>query len=269
MDRNEQITNMEEFIIKDSVLIDYTGKGGDVVIPDSVKVIDQLAFYNCHGLTSINIPNSVTEIGWRAFEDCCDLTSINIPNSVTEIGGKAFRGCTGLDSINISDSVTEIGESVFAFCFSLTSINIPDSVMRIGEGAFYNCSRLTSINIPDAVVGNISYIFSGTKIKRVPQGNIAYKGFNADMTCRGFQYEEGKTYVCDKAQLCQCGFHACLNPLDCFSYYYDKNVVYHEVILEDRTGEKESDSKICGRKITIGRRLTLQEMISIFNELNK
>ena len=47
----------------------------------------------------------------------------------------------------------------------------------------------------------------------------AYKGFNPDMTCRGFQYEEGKTYETDKAELCECGFHACLEPLDVIAYY--------------------------------------------------
>ena len=167
--------------------------------------------------------------------------------------------------------MTEISDYTFRGCSSLTSINIPDSVTKIEWGVFRGCIGLTSINIPDAVMveGNISYIFSGTKTKRVPQGNIAYKGFNADMTCRDFQYKEGETYVCDEAQLCECGFHACLNPLDCFNYYAGENTVYHEVILEDRTGEMESDSKVCGKKITIGRRLTLQEMISIFNELNE
>ena len=42
----------------------------------------------------------------------------------------------------------------------------------------------------------------------------AYKGFKADMTCRGFKYEVGKTYKTDKAVLCECGFHACEHPLD-------------------------------------------------------
>lgn len=212
-----------DFEIENGVLIEYKGKGGNVVIPEGVTKIDYSAFSGCTGLTSISIPDSVMGIGGWAFSDCSSLTSINIPDSVTEIGWGVFRGCIGL----------------------------------------------TSINIPDAVVGNISYIFSGTKIKRVPQGNIAYKGFNADMTCRDFQYEEGKTYVCGEAKLCQCGFHACLNPLDCFIYYSGDNVVYHEVILEYRSDDvNDDDSKVCGRKITIGRRLTLQEMISIFNKLN-
>ena len=37
----------------------------------------------------------------------------------------------------------------------------------------------------------------------------AYKGFNEDMTCRGFQYEEGKDYETDSAKVCNKGFHAC------------------------------------------------------------
>ena len=48
---------------------------------------------------------------------------------------------------------------------------------------------------------------------------IAYKGMNSDMTCKGFQYEIGKSYKTDKAELCECGFHACLNPIDVLDYY--------------------------------------------------
>ncbi len=47
----------------------------------------------------------------------------------------------------------------------------------------------------------------------------AYKGFNKDMKCRGFQYEIGKAYETDAADLCSIGFHACENPLDCFGHY--------------------------------------------------
>ena len=49
---------------------------------------------------------------------------------------------------------------------------------------------------------------------------IAYKGMKSDMTCKGFQYEIGKTYKTDKAELCNCGFHACLNPIDVLEYYH-------------------------------------------------
>ena len=48
---------------------------------------------------------------------------------------------------------------------------------------------------------------------------IAYKGMKFDMTCKGFHYEIGKSYKTYKAELCNCGFHACLNPIDVLDYY--------------------------------------------------
>ena len=89
----------------------------------------------------------------------------------------------------------------------------------------------------------------------------AYKGFNKDMTCRDFQFEEGKTYEEKKAVLCNSGFHACENPLDCLSYYSPNKSVYHEVDLDGVSDERLEDSKVCGKRITIGARLDFAGMV--------
>ena len=91
----------------------------------------------------------------------------------------------------------------------------------------------------------------------------AYKGFNRDMTCRGFQYEEGKTYETEKADLCNTGFHACENPLDCFYYYAPCNSVFREVELEDVSEQTSDDSKRVAKKITIGAELSVREICKL------
>ena len=97
----------------------------------------------------------------------------------------------------------------------------------------------------------------------------AYKGFGKDMKCRDFQYEEGKTYECEKAALCEEGFHACELPLDCMSYYPLNNAEYHEVELDGVTGEKSNDSKVCGTKIRIGAKLNIKDLVNAEIELIK
>lgn len=83
---------MSDFEIK-SVLVKYKGKGGKVIIPDSVTAIGDEAFRGCKSLTSVEIPSSVTSIEYGAFLGCKSLTSIKIPTSVERIEWRAFEGC--------------------------------------------------------------------------------------------------------------------------------------------------------------------------------
>ena len=84
----------------------------------------------------------------------------------------------------------------------------------------------------------------------------AYKGFNKHMQCtpngKIFQYEIGKEYKEDKADLCSCGFHACENPLDVLDYYSGIDNKFCEVELDEIDSKRNKDSKICGKKIKIG-----------------
>ena len=80
-----------------------------------------------------------------------------------------------------------------------------------------------------------------------------FKGFTKDMKCRDFQYEEGKTYEEPEARLCDKGFHACEDPIDCLNYYAPAESKFHEVDLDEVSDERSSeDSKRVGRRITIG-----------------
>ena len=89
----------------------------------------------------------------------------------------------------------------------------------------------------------------------------SYKGFNKDMTCRGFQYEEGKEYETEKAECCETGFHACEYPLDCFSHYAPNGSVYHEVEQDGDIDRKDDGTKIASTKIKIGARISIAGIV--------
>lgn len=72
-----------DFIIKNGVLNEYKGSGGDVVIPDTVTGIGELAFEGCTGLKSVTIPDSVTSIDEYVFSGCVKLEKINVASGNT------------------------------------------------------------------------------------------------------------------------------------------------------------------------------------------
>ena len=87
-----------------------------------------------------------------------------------------------------------------------------------------------------------------------------YKGFDKDLKCRGFQYEIGKEYEENTADICHKGFHACENPMDVFGYYNPADSRYCEVDL-DTNEQTEEDSKRVGKKIKIETEIGLSGLI--------
>lgn len=106
---------------------------------------------------------------------------------------------------------------------------------------------------------------TNAKTKNKQKGDIkmkAYKGFDRDLKCRGFQYEIGKEYEEKEAEACEKGFHACENPLEVFRYYppCDGNR-YCEVEQDGELSKHGGDFKVASTKIKIGVELGLKGLI--------
>ena len=87
-----------------------------------------------------------------------------------------------------------------------------------------------------------------------------FKGFDKDLRCKDFQYEIGKEYETERAEICEEGFHACEFPLDVLRYYNPADSRFCEVEL-DANEQTRDDSKRVGKKIKIGAEIGLSGLV--------
>jgi len=92
---------------------------------------------------------------------------------------------------------------------------------------------------------------------------IAFKGLDRNFSCRGHQFEVGKTYevAAEKVKVCEGGFHACTNPIDIWKYYGPYETRYARVECLGITDTHKEDSKIACEKIKIVEELSLSELL--------
>ncbi len=108
------------------------------------------------------------------------------------------------------------------------------------------------------------------KTKRVLKKNAikAYKAFNSDLTCIGFQYEVGKEYHHKgELKMCCAGFHACPKLVDCFSFYpfSETKTRVAEVLVWGKVKYEDAGVKLCASNIKVLRELTWNEVLSLCN----
>lgn len=123
-----------------------------VSLPNSVKVIESGALYNCTKLKSVVLPEKLLSIegtwNWDegVFARCSSLTDVKF-KACNYIGDQAFYSCNALNHITLPSDLKTIDQNAFAYCHNLHSVDFPPLLERIGSYAFQDCA-LDSISLP-------------------------------------------------------------------------------------------------------------------------
>lgn len=172
----------------------YNGNDEIVEIPDQIndKPVTEIkgwAFFQNHTMTNVLIPNSITVINSNAFNQCIALKEVALPGDLTEIADNVFTGCTALTRVIMPGGVTRIGSAAFAGCTNLIDIDIPESVTEIGFNAFSDTAWLAEKQEQNPLVIVNHILIDGTACKgnvSVPDG-VTSIGGNAFYGCKDLE----------------------------------------------------------------------------------
>ena len=91
---------------------------------------------------------------------------------------------------------------------------------------------------------------------------VAYKGFDSDWTCRGYQFAIGQTYEhAGPVKACESGFHACEYPLHVLRYYKPAQSVYAVVEQSGTLDRRTEDTKVASSRLTVTAQIDLAGLI--------
>ena len=137
-----------------------------------ILYIDEHAFRNCKGLTSVVIPATVIEISPLAFEGCKALESISVAEgneTYYSENNSVIKTETEIDTETETETVNKV------LVLGCVSSVIPADVTVIGDYAFYNITALSAIEIPASVttIGKNAFAYTGLVEVRIPAGVVA------------------------------------------------------------------------------------------------
>ena len=103
-----------------------------IILPEGMKELREMTFYNCPYAKTIVLPKSLEKIGNNCFDGCNALEELDC-GGASEIGDSVFINCVMLRKITISGSCKSMGAYMpFSTCYALEEINVTED----GDGDF-------------------------------------------------------------------------------------------------------------------------------------
>ena len=121
----------------------------EIVLPNTVKTINDFAFIGCINLKNVVLSEGLTNLGDEAFANCKSLEEITLPAELNSGDGTWFIGCYNLKKVTISSGATAIPAYAFQNGTSIEEIVLPNSIKTIGNFAFSGCDNLKNITLPE------------------------------------------------------------------------------------------------------------------------
>ncbi len=131
-----------------------------IIIPETMKTIDDYAFFGCAALENVILPRDLEKIGDSAFLKCSSLRKVsfeNVSNNVWQVvvSSKAFKDCENLVDIEFGDTTNKFYFTANSFenCLSLEVLNFKNAVVYGSidssanpSSAFTNCTSLSEVD---------------------------------------------------------------------------------------------------------------------------
>lgn len=153
-------------VIGDHAFTFCKGLTGDLVMPASLEIVEADAFFSCTGLDgSIVLNEGLVSIGSHAFYECRNLTGpLVLPSTLRTMERGAFRWCYGLSgNLIIPPGLTYIDDEAFEGVGFTGTLTLPDTLTHIGHHAFYGCGFQGSLKFPASLkyIGKWAFGWTG------------------------------------------------------------------------------------------------------------
>ena len=149
----------------------------EVVILNSITIIESSAFNNCDSLTKLTIPSSVTQIKMHAIENCEKLERVEIACTDIELASWVFTDCPNLKEIHFEGTIEDWlnlyfyyegspcqnGANLYVQGKLLTTVAWDDVTTSITQLLFDGCISIETVIIPDSIVSILSAAFNGCR----------------------------------------------------------------------------------------------------------
>ena len=155
------MSNPNDFVIENGVLLKYTGKEDDVIIPSGVCEIGASAFEGCNKIKSVIVPEGVKVIGDHAFNKCTQLQSVSLPTSLEFVCNAAFNVCRELRNLQFPKNTRfEMMDNVTSDCWYLDCLIFPESAQydaryEVEPFQLYGCNHIACLVCPDFPIEEI------------------------------------------------------------------------------------------------------------------
>ena len=174
----------------------------EVILPESIEIIEEKAFKSVRSLEKINFPSSLTKIDDAAFFGCSSLKNIPISINV-EYGGNCFSD-TGVEEVTIPENfgIIRKGKTLIQDPFNMINSWIHEvyedesTSLRIFNG----CRKLKVINLPKrAYIPSMMFRDCGIATDGIElyisKGVAVYRGAFGDANISKITIEEGHKQI--------------------------------------------------------------------------
>lgn len=174
----------------------------NLVIPNSVSIIDESAFQNC-AVETVILPEKLDYLGENSFAECANLTEIYVPGSVGCINVGTFMDCYSIKTVTLGEGTESIGFSAFSGLKKLESVKLPESLKNIEDCAFDQVG-LIEITIPAGVERIGENAITGDSLQDIyflgmetelPIGSVY--SYNLGLTIHGYRGATAETFAND------------------------------------------------------------------------